>query len=376
LKPALNHRDGTPKDLQANTFMNWILFSLTALYALTVLLPMTSFKHYLIRGWDFPRLQLSVIGVVLIALYGVLFFAGFELSVIYILVILGCLLWQLWWIFPYTPCHRKEVQDAKTAHNNDHTLSIMTANVLQTNKNSQKLIDLVQQNKPDILVTLETNQWWEEHLAPLEKQLPYTAKCPLDNLYGMHVYSVIEFQDQHVQFLVQDKVPSIHCKILLNNRPIQLHFMHPAPPSPTENEKSLARDQELILLAKTIAKDRLPTVVAGDLNDVAWSPTTRLFRKISGLLDPRVGRGMFNTFHADYWFARWPLDHLFHSKHFTLKKVQRLTSIGSDHFPLLTSLVLQPQENTNNQSVDADAQDKQDVHELLEDNDVSESIKR
>ncbi|MBA6232704.1 MULTISPECIES: hypothetical protein [unclassified Colwellia] len=47
---------------------------------------------------------------------------------------------------------------------------------------------------------------------------------------------------------------------------------------------------------------------------------------------------MFNTFHVDYPLVRWPLDHLFHSKNFTLQKSKRLPSMGSDHFPLLTRL--------------------------------------
>lgn len=80
-----------------------------------------------------------------------------------------------------------------------------------------------------------------------------------------------------------------------------------------------------------------------DLNDVAWSSTTALFQEISGTLDPRVGRGLYATFNADWPLMKWRLDHLFASEQWTLGEFRRLADIDTDHFPIPVELCHQPQ---------------------------------
>ena len=108
-----------------------------------------------------------------------------------------------------------------------------------------------------------------------------------------------------------------------------------------------------------------PVIVYGDLNDVAWSRTTRLFQKVSRLVDPRKGRGLYSTFHARWPFFRWPLDHVFFSDCFRLVDLRRLPYVGSDHFPVYVCLHLEPDAAAEQDAPTADAAERQEAKEKL-----------
>ena len=318
-----------------------VLCLLSLLMVFTTIAPHLPGEHWLIRVWEFPRVQQIVIMLFCMAGWGAyLYMMEVQTSAyLFMALLAGCIAYQIGWIFPYTPLGPREVTRIKQPRQ-DRVFSVMTSNVYMHNDNYQGLIELVEQRKPDMLVTLESNKDWEDALQPIHDDYPYRLACPLENLYGMHLYSRLPFKEEAVRYIVEDDVPSMQVTIEIDGEPVVVYLLHPKPPSPTENETAGPRDQELTIVGQEIVEEARPVIIAGDLNDVAWSPTTRKFRKLSHARDPRRGRGFFNTFHAKHKLIRWPLDHVFHSDHFDLVEIKRLPGYGSDHFPLYTALQL------------------------------------
>lgn len=343
------------------------LFTLTAvILAIATLLPISSSRQWWVRACDFPRVQIALLLLAWLMVWVLAAFASQSPSVWLAAAMLACLIYQCRWIRPNTTAHAIELQTADdTQINVKPHVSLLNCNVLMTNRDAGKLLDLVEQYEPDILITLESDQWWQDKLDTLGSY-PHRVACPLDNLYGMHVYSKLPLDDARIDYLVESDIPSIGANIrLTDDSHVRLHVLHPTPPAPGENTRSTERDVELMVLAKALEGSSKRIIVVGDLNDVAWSRSTRLFRRITGLLDPRTGRGMFNTYHADHWFARWPLDHVFTSSHFRLMQLERLPHVGSDHFPMFVKLLVSEPEALESHPVREDA-DEQQLEELME----------
>lgn len=345
---------------------DYFLLILSLFPVCATLLSLNRHDYWIWRIFDFPRLQIASVSLLCVLLNEL-----FEQSDALIFNLVeyanfACAVWQIWQISAYTPLRQKQVQ-AYVGEKNNRTISILTSNVLTPNRQAHKLIKLINQYQPDIFLTLESDVWWEQQLAVLEPDYPYTVKIPLDNLYGMHLYSRLPLKSAEILYRVREDIPSIRAQVQLRSHEwIYIYCLHPMPPSPTEAETSTERDGELLLVGKEIAVNNYACMVFGDLNDVAWSNTSRLFQRISGLLDPRMGRGLYSTFHANYPLLRYPLDHIFHSADFLVKDLKVLPHIGSDHFPVYGQFQYAPMTDPINEVPKATAEDYSEAAEKIE----------
>lgn len=353
---------------------DWFLFFFLSIPIVATLLPFVRLNHWLFRIFDFPRLQIAAVS--LLCLVVGLFFRQDHNLLLRGMEILNfvCMVYQIWEISAYTRFKKSQVTRYEGAADG-RTLSLLNSNVLMPNRQYRKLLALVEKWQPDILLTLETDAWWEGKLAVLERDYPYTVKVPQDNLYGMHLYSRLPLRNSEVRHLVQEDIPSIFTEAQLPSGDwIYLYCLHPMPPSPTESDTSTPRDAELLLVGKEITERDLPVLVFGDLNDVAWSSTSRLFQRISGLLDPRIGRGLYSTFHAKWPLLRWPLDHIFHSNDFMMREIHVLPDIGSDHFPVYGSFQYHPAAENIQQEPSAEQGDHQAAEEKIKEAEPVQNI--
>jgi len=323
----------------------WFTWGVGGIALVATLLPLLRHTAWWIRVFDFPRLQIVLSLVLTLA-------AGLALGgasagptqQVFLVLLAGAAIYQIRRIVPYTRLMGKDVADSTGARDARAEFSLAVMNVLQYNRQGALALATVRAADPDVIMAVETDAWWHDQLRPLEETHPHTCHKPLDNTYGLLFFSRLPLKACEIRYLLDDDIPSLHTHVQLPDGRtwVRLYGLHPKPPAPQESKTSAKRDAELLLVGKEVDRRNEPTIVFGDMNDVAWSHSSELFRRVSGLLDPRVGRGLMPTFHADYSLLRWPLDHVFVSPHFQVVDMRRLSHVGSDHFPIFVRLRYEP----------------------------------
>lgn len=329
------------------------------------LLPFIQNQHWVFRVPEFLKLQLLVLQI---AVFPIMFFyvennhwlwniQAIQFSLISYHVYLLMRYSRLW-----------RLQKVSMSEQASDVIKLISCNIYQFNTEYDHFIQLIRSENPDLFVTMESNSEWEQALRVLEKDYPNYEKVTLENTYGMHFYTRLKIVSSRIHYFVADDVPSIEAELETKDGHRFIFFgVHPPPPSPTEEKNSKERDGDLLSVAKQVRDYKLPVLVTGDFNNVAWAKSSVLFKKTSHLIDARIGRGLLSTFHAKYWFFRVPLDLLFHSPDIFIDKLLIYPSVGSDHFPMGCTFHVDRSSNEQEEFVDClDQSEKQEVEELIE----------
>ncbi|MFZ0490479.1 MAG: endonuclease/exonuclease/phosphatase family protein [Salegentibacter sp.] len=330
-----------------NVLKKVFYYLIVVVSAVLIIVTMLSLIHDLMYWYseilDFPRTQYLIAGVVLLVIFLLIERKWNFSSILLAVGLVGTIIVQSSFVFPYVLGEKKvpEVSSQEVSPKND--VGLLVANVLMKNRQPQEFLNIVENTDPDMLLVMEVDQWWIKQLEPVTKEYPYRMESPFHNAYGMALYSKFPMEERDVRFFNHRKVPSFHVKVMLpSGNAFRLHAVHPVAPFPSSEYPDNVGNKEwaLVKTGEMVAKDSLPSVVAGDFNDVSWSDTSGMFEKTGKLNNVRLGRGLFNTFSAKSSIMRWPLDHFFVSKEFGVVDFERLPKFHSDHFPMYARLQL------------------------------------
>jgi endonuclease/exonuclease/phosphatase (EEP) superfamily protein YafD len=221
-------------------------------------------------------------------------------------------------------------------------LKLMTVNVSYRQFSARRLLEIVREANPDVLVLQELTPHAERILAPLDTAFPHHRKFPAEGAYGIGVWSRHELASSATFAL--GRRPAIEAGVSAPAGTFTVFGVHLS--SPSSPRRAAARNRELDELAARSAAIDGPLVVAGDFNVTPYSPYFTDWLAASGLTDSRRGRTPSVSWPATWPWVGIPIDHVAVNSGFTVLSHRRLPNFESDHYGLLVELELEGSAST------------------------------
>jgi len=317
----------------------WILAILALVVWVVTVVSLIHSDLWWIQVLDFPRLLLLIAIAVLAIGCAAFTRRGWRIGLLILLTVAAAL--QAWRMYPYSGIAPTEVADAEEVGVGlgASCFTVLGLNVLQDNRDYAATRALIDRERPDILLLMETDQRWVDELGASLANYPSRLLRPLDNTYGLVFATTLPVQSATTVNITDLDTPTVYARLTTRDgQSFDYIGLHPRPPAPGQD--TTLRDRKIAQAALHVADHEVPAIAMGDFNDVPWSRTTRLFRQVGGYLDPRIGRGSYPSFPATVAPIGWPLDQLFLSPDFTFRSLRILENVGSDHRPLAAEVCL------------------------------------
>lgn len=215
-------------------------------------------------------------------------------------------------------------------------LRLLLLNVLKPNRHDGPVLDLVAGTDADVLVFVEVDAWWKRALEALAPDYPHCVFRPLDNNFGLAVFSRIPFDDTDVCVLGDAGRASACLRITVGGTPVSVMATHPCPPVTAQSFR--LRNNQLEQVAAYL-DTRGPAILIGDINTTMWSPWYRRIERRTGMVNARLGHGVLPSWPTFLpAAARIPIDQCLVTPDITVTGCRLGPPVGSDHLPLIVDV--------------------------------------
>ncbi len=203
-------------------------------------------------------------------------------------------------------------------------VSIISANVLTSNTQYDRVITLIHEEHPDIFVAVEVNKKWVDALQVITSDYPYYNYVARDDNFGMAVYSKLPFSGDF-EYSGEFNLPLG----VFDFGKFSLLSIHTPPPMSSSYNKEL---KNYVSSALSLADvQNKPVVMAGDFNTTIWSENALPI--IRSGFQSSSPRGLSWTYPTGNVLLAIQIDHIW-GREVTFHDYESLEDVGSDHYPI------------------------------------------
>ena len=215
---------------------------------------------------------------------------------------------------------------------NTPTLKLFLCNVLYVNQHHDRVLKLIEEENPDIVVIQEMTREWQTSLGVLKTTYPFFIERARSDSFGMGFYSKRKVKNLEIFNFPRNKVPSISCTL---ENGTKFLATHPVPPR--SRDYSANRNNQLEEIKRWV-QFHPNCLVLGDLNATPWDPYLEDLMHATGLKNSRQGFGLLPSWPSGSRLLQIPIDHCLVNSSLLVKDTRVGPHVGSDHLPLIVEV--------------------------------------